>query len=51
MNDIAFKYNCTILDISKFSSIFEVYENLHLVNLDTKKIKDDLKKYLIEFCK
>ena len=51
MNDIAFKYNCTILDISKFSSIFEVYENLHLVNLDTKKIKDDFKKYLIKFCK
>ena len=49
IDNIAFKYNCTILDISKFSYIFEIYEDLHLTNLDTKKIKEDLKKYLKGF--
>ena len=51
INNIAFKYDCKIFEISKFSSIFEIYENLILTDLDTKKIKKDLRTYLKGFCK
>tara|TARA_B100000989_G_C19446738_1_gene429847 strand:- start:575 stop:1021 length:447 start_codon:yes stop_codon:yes gene_type:complete len=51
INELALQYNCTIINISKFNSIFDICEELDLTDLYVKKIKENLKKYLKGFCK
>tara|TARA_B100000989_G_C19263760_1_gene353273 strand:+ start:62 stop:508 length:447 start_codon:yes stop_codon:yes gene_type:complete len=46
INDIALEYDCKIFEISKFTSIFEICEHFYWTELDMKKSKEDLIKYL-----
>lgn len=50
LNELALQYNCTIINISKFNSIFDISEESDLTDLYVKRIKEDLKKYLEGFC-
>ena len=50
LNELALQYNCTIINISKFNSIFDICEESDLTDRYVKRIKEDLKKYLEGFC-
>ena len=50
VNDIALEYDCKIFEISKFNSVFEICEEIYYTDMNLKKIKEDLKRYLKRFC-